>query len=131
MDKATLEDKGYAIEITLQGAKCCISVGKGVIRALGYPTHVSLKTTDTHDSISVFPCDEDDIMSFRVPDKLFKDHRCVMRINSKRFIHGIMNVNGLDTTRTYTLKGEYLNSKNIAIFSLTDGVTLHALKESK
>lgn len=130
MDKTTVDDNSYIIEITLQGARCCVSVGKGVIRALGCPTHVSLKTSDTHDSISVFPCDEDDIMSFRVPDKLFKDHRCVMRIYSKQFIHGIMKVNGLDTSKTYILKGEYMRAKNIAVFSLTDGVTLRTAKET-
>lgn len=51
-----------------------------------------------------------------------------MRINSKRFVHGIMRSNGMDITRTYTLSGEYLKDKNIAVFSLVDGVTMRALK---
>ncbi len=131
MDKATAEERNYIIDMTLQGARNCISIGKGVIRALGEPSHVSLKISDNHDSLSVFPCDEDDVMAFRVPVKLLVDHHCVMRINSKRFVHGIMRSNGLDVTRTYTLSGEYLKDKNIAVFSLVDGVTMRALKSQE
>ena len=71
MDKQPTEDRNDLIELSLQGARNCISIGKGVIRALGKPSHVSLKISDNNDSISVFPCDEDDVMSFRVPAKLF------------------------------------------------------------
>lgn len=131
MDKQPAEDRNDLIELSLQGARNCISIGKGVIRALGKPSHVSLKISDSNDSISVFPCDEDDVMSFRVPTKLFSDHKCVMRINSKRFVHGIMKSNDLDTSRTYTLSGEYLKDKNTAVFSLVDGVTMRTLKEAE
>ena len=78
----------------------------------------------------ILPRDEDDVMAFRVPNKLFLDHKCVMRINSKRFVHGIMKSNDLDTSRTYTLSGEYLKDKNTAVFSLVDGVTIRNLKEA-
>lgn len=129
MDKATTDDKPNNIELTLQGARCCISIGKGVIRALGKPSHVSLKISDSHDGLSVFPCDEDDIMAFRVPTKLFLDHRCVMRINSKKFVHGIMRTNNLDITKTYMLSGEYLPDANTAVFSFANGVTLRGQKK--
>ena len=130
MDKQPTGDRNEQIELSVQGARNCISIGKGVIRALGKPSHVSLKISDSNDSISVFPCDEDDVMAFRVPNKLFLDHKCVMRINSKRFVHGIMKSNDLDTSRTYTLSGEYLKDKNTAVFSLVDGVTIRNLKEA-
>ncbi len=127
-EATTTDDKRYPIEMTVQGGRNCISIGKGVIKALGKPSHVSIKISDTHDSLSVFPCDEDDVMSFRVPAKLFKDHKCVMRIHSKRFVHGIMLTNNLDITRSYTLTGEYLEEQNTAIFSLIEGVSLLSLK---
>ena len=111
MSETTNEDRMYPIEMTLQGARCCISIGKGVIKALGKPSHVSIKISDSHDSLSVFPCDEDDVMAFRVPLKLFTDHRCVMRINSKQFVHGIMRTNQMDTSKTYVLSGEFLEEK--------------------
>ena len=38
MSEATNEDRMYPIEMTLQGARCCISIGKGVIKALGKPS---------------------------------------------------------------------------------------------
>lgn len=128
MDKQPSEDKSMPIELSLQGARYCISISKGVIRALGEPSHVSIKVNDTNDSISVFPCDEDDAMAFRVPEKLLSDHRCVMRINSKGFVHSIMQANDLDISRTYTIAGEFLKDKNTAVFSLADGVTLRKCK---
>ncbi len=129
MEKATGDDKAYVVEMTFQGGKNCISIGKGVIRALGFPTHISLKISDTHDSVSIFPCDEDDIMAFRVPAKLFTDHKCVMRINSKMFVHGIMRANNLDVTKTYMFSGEYLSDAKAAVFSLTEGATIRGLKK--
>ncbi|MBU5456686.1 hypothetical protein [Oscillibacter sp. MSJ-31] len=128
MAEATNDNRMYPIELTLQGARCCISVSKGVIKALGKPSHVSIKISDNHDSLSVFPCDEDDVMAFRVPVKLFTDHKCVMRINSKRFVHGIMKTNQMDISKTYVLSGEYLEEKNTAVFSLVEGVSLRTLK---
>lgn len=123
-----MEEKNHKIELTLQGARNTISVGKGVIRALGCPSHISLKISDTNDSISIFPCDEDDVMSFRVPDKLLVDHHCVMRIYSKHFVHGIMRQNDLDVKRTYNLVGSYLKAQNTAVFSLKEGATLRGKK---
>jgi len=118
----------YPIEMKLQGARGCISIGKGVIKPLGKPSHVSIKISDSRDSLSIFPCDEDDVMAFRVPLKLFIDHRCVMRINSKQFVHGIMRTNQMDTSKTYVLSGEFLEEKNTAVFSLVEGVSLRTQK---
>lgn len=129
MDNQLSGDRQEAIELSVQGAKNCISIGKGVIRALGKPSHVSLKISDKNGFISVFPCDEDNVMSFKVPTRLFLDHKCVMRIYSKRFVQGLMKSNDLDVSRTYTLSGDYLEDKNIAVFSLVDGVSLRANKE--
>ena len=130
MDNSASENKMYPIEISLQGARNCIGISKGTIKALGTPSHVSLKISDTHDSISVFPCHEDDVMAFRVPAKLFLDHKCVMRINSKRFVQGIMRSNNLDISKTYALSGEHIKDINTAVFSLVDGVTLRCAKPS-
>ena len=70
-------------------------------------------------------------MAFRVPDRLLIDHKCVMRINSKAFVHSIMEANDLDTSRSYTLSGEYLEDENAAVFSLVDGVILREGKDPK
>lgn len=131
MSKATTEEKSYLIKMALHGSSYCISIGKGVVRALGEPSHVSLKISDSHDSISVFPCDEDDVMAFRVPTKFLTDRHGAMRIHSKRFVHTIMSINNMETTGTYTLYGEYVKDKNIAVFSLVEGVTVRNLREPK
>ena len=122
MDKQNTDERTLRIEMSLQGIENRFGIGKDVIRALGNPSHVSFKVSDAYDSISVFPCDEDDVMSFKVPEKLFTDKRCVMRINSKKFVHGLMQANDLDITRTYTLPGKILEDINTAVFSLTDGI---------
>ena len=123
MDKQSTEDRSLKIELSLQGIENRFGIGKDLIRALGNPSHVSFRVTDAYDSISIFPCDEDYVMSFKVPEKLFTDKKCVMRINSKKFVHGLMKANDLDVTKTYTLPGEYLEDINTAVFSLTDGIT--------
>ena len=110
MSETTNEDRMYPIEMTLQGARCCISIGKGVIKALGKPSHVSIKISDSHDSLSIFPCDEDDVMAFRVPLKLFTDHRCVMRINSKEFTSG--------SEQMEVLKSHLCKQRNIKLVKL-------------
>lgn len=57
---------------------------KSSMNTLSQPIlYVSIKISDCHDSLSVFPCDEDDVMAFRVPLKLFNDHKCVMRIEQQ------------------------------------------------
>ena len=124
MDNQVAEDRALKLGLSLQGTKSCMGIGKGVIRALGNPDYVSFSVSDAHDSISVFPCDEDDVMSFKVPERLFSDVNCTMRINSKQFVHRIMKSNDLDVSRTYTLSGEYIEDMNSAVFSLTDGITM-------
>lgn len=71
-----------------------------------------------------------DITGYKETYKRPEMLKCVMRINSKRFVHGIMKSNDLDISRTYTLSGEYLQNKNTAVFSLVDGVTLRTIKEA-
>ena len=131
MSKQVSGNKKALLKMSLQGSKNCIGIGRGVIKALGLPTHVSLKISDAHDFISVFSCDEDDIMAFRVPAKLFSDHGCAMRIFSKRFVQGIMQTNELDSSKTYIFDGAYFEGKNAAVFSLTGGSMFPRYKNSE
>jgi hypothetical protein len=116
MDKPNIENRALKIELSLQGIENRFGIGKDVIRALGNPSHVTFKVSDAYDSISVFPCEEDAVMSFKVPDKLFTDQKCVFRINSKQFVHRLMKANDLDISRTYTLLGKYVEEINTAVF---------------
>ena len=100
MSETTNEDRMYPIEMTLQGARCCISIGKGVIKALGKPSHVSIKISDSHDSLSVFPCDEDDVMAFRVPLKHFKDICFIRRVSGREEYSSILVSGGRQSSYT-------------------------------
>lgn len=131
MDKQNPDTRSYNIEVTFHGAENRLSIGKDVIRALGAPSHVSIKMSDSHDAISISPCDEDDAMAFKVPERFFSDHRCIMRINSMRFVHGIMRANHMDIGRTYKVKGKYMTVPNAAVFCLADGVVVRAGNEAR
>lgn len=124
MDKQNSDSRSYNIEVTFHGAENRLSIGKDVIRALGAPSHVSIKISDSHDAISISPCDEDDAMAFKVPERFFSDHRCIMRINSMRFVHGIMRANHMDVGRTYKVKGKYMDFQNTAVFCLAEGASV-------
>lgn len=108
--------------ISFKGKGNCIRIGKSVVRLLGNPSHISIKVNDALDIVVVFPCDEDEIMSFKVPQNLFLSHEHSMRIHSKRFVHALMEMNEMDITRTYTVTGEYTEADNSMIFRLTDKV---------
>lgn len=124
MEKTKSEVRNTGLGLTLHGKKCCIGVGKGVIKAFGCPPYITLKVSDANDSISIIPCDEKNVMSFKVPVTLFTNHHTVMRINSKRFVHGIMELHDMDISKTYNLTGKYIDEKNMAVFSLTEGVVV-------
>lgn len=109
-------------QITIRGRENCIRIGKAVILQLGRPSHISIMVTDSLDTVVVFPCDEDNVMSFKVPQKIYTDHHCNFRIHSKQFVHGIMGVNQMDTNRTYTVSGKYSENDNSMLFHLTDKV---------
>lgn len=123
---STPDVKENKIEICIQGGRNCISVGKGIVQALGFPEYVAVKVSDQYDDIIFTGCEEKEVMSFRVPDKLFMDHHCVFRIYSKQFVHELMTIHGLDITRSYNYFGEFCKDKNFAIFHLGEGAKIRA-----
>lgn len=108
--------------ISFKGKGNCIRIGKSVVRLLGNPSYISIKVNDALDTVVVFPCDEDEVMSFKVPQNLFLSHEHSMRIHSKRFVHTLMEMNQMDTERTYSVVGEYTEAENSMIFRLAEKV---------
>lgn len=104
------------VEISIQGKRDAVGIGKDVIRLLGSPSHVSLKVNEDGSKMVIAPCDADDVMSFKTPDKLFSDHRCVFRITSKSFVHDIMTCNNMERELSYTIPGMYSEKQNVACF---------------
>ena len=108
------------VEISFQGYRCSISISKNVVRLLGCPSHVCLMVHADGGRIMIAPCDADDVMSFRVPDRLFTDRHCVFRLNSKQFVHSIMTANGMEPELSYIVPGSYNGKQNVACFDLKE-----------
>lgn len=108
------------IEISIQGYQNVISIGKDVVRLLGSPTYVCLRIHTDGSRIILAPCAADDVMSFKVPENLFKNHRTVFRLHSKQFVHSLMMENGMDRTLSYTVPGFYNEKQNVACFDLKE-----------
>lgn len=115
------------LDLSMQGNHNAICIGKDIIRILGCPTHVCLRVNDEGSRLVVQPCAADDVMSFKVPDKLMHDHHCVFRVYSKQFVHSIMNLNGMAPTQTYNITGVYTPQRNVVWFDLRE----HRLFENR
>ena len=59
-------------------------------------------------------------MSFKIPEKLFTDSKCVFRIHSKSFILNLLLKYNLDPTVVYSCKGIYSQKLNAVIVSLEE-----------
>ena len=97
-----------------------ITIGKDIVRGLGFPTHVCLRINESTNSVAVMPCEPEDVMSFKVPDNLFTDHHTVFRISSKQFILNLLLKYDLDPAYNYEYKGIISEKLKAAIFSLSE-----------
>ena len=104
--------------ILLQPYQNGITISKGVVKCLGFPTHICLRINERTNSFAIIPCEPDDVMSFKVPEKLLTDHHCVFRIHSKQFMYNLVLKYDLDLANVYTCKGIYSQKMNAVIFSL-------------
>lgn len=112
--------KGNKIEITLLGYRNAINIGKDVIRHLGSPSFICLKINEESDKLIITPCAEKEVLSFKVPDKLFVNRSCALRVYSKQFVHTIMECNGMEHDLTYIVSGYYSEKQNVVCFDLRE-----------
>lgn len=111
-----MEDKKYNhLELFILGKVHSISVGKDIVRLLGYPQYVCIRINKEYNSILVRACEKNDPMSFKVPTTLFDRSNNVFRIRSKSFILDLFGVNGLDLEKSYSFKGHYDKERNVVI----------------
>ena len=59
--------------ILIQPYRCSLTIGKDIIKSLGYPKHVCLRINESNRSFAIIPCEANDVMSFKIPEKLFTD----------------------------------------------------------
>lgn len=107
--------------ILLQPYRNTITIGKDIVKSLGFPTHVCLRINDVNKSFAIIPCEADDVMSFKVPDKLLTDHHCVFRLHSKEFLLNLILKYDLNPNSVYEYKGKYCPNINAIIVSLEKG----------
>ena len=117
-EKLNLTTKELSPYILIQAHRFTLTIGKDIIRSLGFPTHVCLRINETNNSFAIIPCKEDDVMSFKVPEKLFTDSKCVFRIYSKQFLINIILKYDLDPYCVYECNGIHSKKVNAVIVSL-------------
>ena len=104
--------------ILIQPYKYTITIGKDIVRALGFPKYVCLRINESSNSFAIIPCEEHDVMSFKVPERLLSDHHTVFRINSKQFVLNLILKYDLDVSCVYGCRGAYGQKVNAVIVSL-------------
>lgn len=104
--------------ILIQPYKYTITIGKDIVRALGFPKYVCLRINESSNSFAIIPCEEHDVMSFKVPERLLSDHHTVFRINSKQFVLNLILKYDLDVSCVYGCRGAYGQRVNAVIVSL-------------
>ncbi len=104
---------------TFSGSNNAIVFSKAVVRTLGYPAFVSIRVTEDLTSLAVVPSEAKEVLSFRVPEKLF-EQKPVFRIYSKPFLDCVMPINHLERMGTYICEGRYNQDQNVVVFSLAN-----------
>ena len=117
---AQTKKKTPRLSISVQGLRNAICVGKDVIHALGDPTHICLRINEDYSSLAISPCEPNEVLSFKVPERIFVDRHVVCRIHSKQFVKGLLSTNGLESEKTYAIKGSYSPQNNTAVFDFAD-----------
>ena len=110
--------KKLAPAITINGKEHCINIGRDVIRALGYPSHICILEHDRWQVIAITPCEESELLSFRVPEGFPDDRMKKFRIYSQSLVKEISDDCDLIPGEIYTIKGEHIVAMNAVLFRL-------------
>ena len=127
----TKNNKSLKPYILIQGYKNTITIGKDVIRLLNFPDHICFSVNDTNGSILMFPCNEDNVMAFKVPENLFTNSKTVFRITSKSFVCGIMKKYGLSLSEVYSYSGVPITENSILFSLMPDNQQILKTSNSK
>lgn len=102
--------------ITLNGNLHSITISKDVIRLLGGPLHVCVLKSVDGLSLAVQPCNQNDALSFKVPDLESWTRNKHFRIYSGEFVHEFLTHNGCGESDTLIILGKYDPRRNAVIF---------------
>ena len=113
-----MSQRKLKLQLTIRGKDHVISIGKDVVRALGNPQYVCLLKNESKHSIAIQVCDEKHVLSFRVPENLFKDKDCIFRIYSLPFAKAILEEYQLDGNTRHSFSGTYAEEHHAVEFIL-------------
>lgn len=122
VDGADYDKLRNSLYITISGKDNRITVWRDIVRILGFPKFICVRVNTERTSILLKPCDEKDVMAFRVPDDLFTAPNGKFRIASKDFVRDILVENGYDSSISYSFKGYYSAKINSVIIPLENAV---------
>lgn len=117
-NEAAATNKALFPYILIQPYRLSVTIGKDVVKCLGFPTYLSLRINEQKNTLALIPCEEKSVLSFKVPEKLLTDHHTVFRINSKSFVMTLLTMCGLSENCIYECKGVFSEKVNAVIFSL-------------
>lgn len=109
------KDKMY---ILIQCKHFTITIGKDILRNLGFPTHICFRVNSASNSFIILPCKAEDAMSFKVPDDIYLNHHTIMRIRSKAFLSHIIETNNFDSELVYSYGAHFIKEKNTVLVNL-------------
>ena len=109
---------GLCPRITIDGRQDCISIGRDVIRVLGYPEYISILKNDLQNTIAITQSQSREVLSFKVPDGFPDGRRKMFRVYSQAFTSGLMDAYELDRSKSYSFVGQYIKDFGAVIFSL-------------
>lgn len=116
-----MSEKKKKLYLSIMGKEDAISIGKEVIKTLGVPAYITFKVKDNYDSIIIFPCEKEDVMSFKVPEKYLKPHSHThFRLYSKYYVRELLTSLGLATDKSHYYSGIYSSENNAVVFKLRD-----------
>ena len=112
------EKKEYCPRITIDGRKECISIGRDVIRVLGYPNYISILKNDAQKAIAITQSQSREVLSFKVPEGFPDEKKKMFRVYSQAFTSDLMEAYQLDRTQSHAFLGRYVKEYDAVVFSL-------------
>ena len=115
---AIKEKELYCPQITIDGRQDCISIGRDVIRILGYPNYISILKNDSQKTIAIRQSESREVLSFKVPEGFPDEKKKMFRIYSRAFTSDLLETYQLDQMKSHAFIGRYVTEYDAVVFSL-------------
>lgn len=107
------------LNVSILGKDHLIAVNRDVVRVLGMPEYIRILQNEARHAVAVQACDEKELLSFKVPEKLFTTgYSSSFRIYSFSFVDKLVREYHLDNHVRYSFRGSYVEGHNAVVFPL-------------